>query len=168
MKNLDKMVSAIFLIFFFWSSVSLVGSGEIYKWEDKDGNIVFSDSPPPPGVKGQATKFKASPNEKPALKKEVPRVNSQPLEGKRAYEDITVIIYTTEWCPYSRKAKEYLKSFGVNVIEYDVERDKTKNEERRQKAGQGSGVPVIDVEGIILRGFNPYNIRAAIEKRRSL
>jgi len=29
-------------------------------------------------------------------------------------------------------------------------------------------VPVIDVEGIILKGFNPYNIRNAVEKRRNL
>jgi len=167
MKNLDRMISAIFLIFFFLSSVSLVESGEIYKWKDKDGNIVYSDSPPPPGVKGQIKKFKESPTERPAVKEEIPRTKSQSLEGKRAYQDITVIIYTAEWCGYSRKAREYLNSLGVNLIEHDVERDKSKNEERQQKAGQGSGVPVIDVEGIVLKGFNPDNIKAAIEKRRS-
>jgi hypothetical protein len=35
----------------------------------------------------------------------------------------------------------------------------------RRKSGS-KGVPVIDIEGIIVRGFNPSSINDAIEKKR--
>ncbi len=78
-----------------------------------------------------------------------------------------MILYTTEWCFYCRRAREHLKSLGVNLVEYDVEKDKSKEAERRKKGG-GNGVPVIDVEGIILRGYNADNIKTAVEKRRNI
>ena len=39
-------------------TLSYLESGEIYKWKDKDGNIVFSDTPPPPGVDVEKKEFK--------------------------------------------------------------------------------------------------------------
>jgi len=86
---------------------------------------------------------------------------------KGAYGDIEVIIYLTERCAYSRKAREYLNSLGVNLVEYNVEQDQDKRREMLSKTGGKSGVPVIDVEGIIIRGYSPDSIKAAIEKRRS-
>jgi glutaredoxin len=72
----------------------------------------------------------------------------------------------TEWCPHSLKARAYLKSLGVNLTEYDVERDESRNEEKMRKSGE-KGVPVIDVEGIIVRGFSENGIKQAVEKRRT-
>ena len=34
------------------------------------------------------------------------------------------------------------------------------------ESGGATGVPLIDVEGILIRGYNPEAIRAAIEKRK--
>jgi hypothetical protein len=36
------------------------------------------------------------------------------------------------------------------------------------KSGGSSGVPLVDIEGIIIRGYNPDAFRGAIERRRSL
>ena len=77
-------------------------------------------------------------------------------------------MYMTDWCPYCRKAKEYLNSLGVNLVEYNVDRDRGKEEESMQKMGGGSGVLVIDVEGIIIKGYAPERIKEAVEKRRNL
>ena len=49
-------------------------SAEIYKWTDKNGKIIFSDTPPPPGVDGEIKKFEESPaKEKPKPKAVVPQ-----------------------------------------------------------------------------------------------
>ena len=37
-----------------------------------------------------------------------------------------------------------------------------------QKSGGSRGVPLIDIEGIIIRGYSQNAMQEAIEKRRSL
>jgi glutaredoxin 3 len=56
----------------------------------------------------------------------------------------------------------------VNLVEYNIEKDKAKREEMLQKSGGSRGVPLIDIEGIIIRGYNQSAMKEAIEKRRSL
>jgi glutaredoxin 3 len=56
----------------------------------------------------------------------------------------------------------------VNLVEYNVEKDKSKREEMLRKSGGSTGVPLLDIEGIIIRGFNQNAMKEAIEKRRSL
>ena len=75
-------------------------------------------------------------------------------------------MYMTSWCPYCSKARSYLRSLGVNLIEHDIEKDKSSREEMLTKSGGSRGVPVIDIEGIIIRGFNADAFKAAIEERR--
>ena len=72
----------------------------------------------------------------------------------------------TSWCPYCRKAREYINSLGVKLTEYDIDRDKSKNSEMLSKSGGAKGVPLIDVEGLIIRGYAPDAIKTAVEKRR--
>jgi glutaredoxin len=167
MKNRFKGIIITILFVIFVSPASYAVSGEIYKWKDKDGNIVFSDTPPPPGVNAEKKEFKEESTEKPKTKEYFPRSTSERVEEKRPYRDIYVIMYMTSWCPYCVKAREYLRSLDVNLIEYNIERDKSKREEMLSKSGGSTGVPLIDVEGIIIRGYNPSALRAAIERRRS-
>jgi len=156
-------------------SLSSPAFSQMYKWKDKDGNIIFSDTAPSGSDAGKAKVLKQRETPTPktgAIKPEDGTLNpASPTtvqsKEKRGYQDIEVILYMTEWCPYCRKAREYLKSLGVNVIEYNVEKDKSKEAERLIKGG-GTGVPVIDVEGIILKGYNADNIKNAIEKRRNI
>jgi glutaredoxin len=167
MKNRFKGIIVTILFVIFVSPASSAVSGEIYKWKDKDGNIVFSDTPPPPGVNAEKKEFKEESTEKPKTKEYFPRSTSERVEEKRPYRDIYVIMYMTSWCPYCVKAREYLRSLDVNLIEYNIERDKSKRDEMLSKSGGSTGVPLIDVEGIIIRGYNPSALRTAIERRRS-
>ncbi len=132
---------------------------QIFQWKDDKGNTHFSDTPPP---NKDVRKLKA----KEAARQE--RTGSQDLKGtdKRPYRDIRVIMYMTDWCPYCVKARDLLNSFGVNLVEYNVDRDKEKSEEAKMKTGGARGVPVLDIEGIIIRGYSPERIKAAVEKRR--
>jgi glutaredoxin len=54
---------------------------------------------------------------------------------------------------------------GVNLVEYDVEKDLQKREEMTTKSGS-RGVPVVDIEGTIVRGFHPDAYQDAIERKR--
>jgi glutaredoxin-like YruB-family protein len=64
-----------------------------------------------------------------------------------------ITIYSTPTCGYCRMAKEYLKSKNVPYTEVDVSLDRKKQEEMIAKSGQ-YGVPVIDVGGRIIVGFD--------------
>lgn len=50
-------------------------------------------------------------------------------------------------------AKEYLKSKNIEYTEVDVSLDRAKQEELVAKSGQ-FGVPVIDVDGKIIIGYD--------------
>jgi len=65
----------------------------------------------------------------------------------------TIIIYSTPTCGYCKMAKEYLKSKNVPFTEVDVSLDRAKQEEMIKKSGQ-FGVPVIDVDGKIIVGYD--------------
>ena len=77
-----------------------------------------------------------------------------------------VIIYTTSWCGYCKKAKAYLKKKGVDFVEKDVEKDPEAAEELAQKAAAANvkpqGVPVIDVRGKLILGFDEPALAGAL------
>jgi predicted esterase len=54
----------------------------------------------------------------------------------------------------------------VNLIEYNVGKDKKKWDEMVEKSGRRA-VPVIDVEGTIFTGFSQGAVQTAIEGKRS-
>ncbi|HTE22797.1 MAG TPA: glutaredoxin domain-containing protein [Candidatus Limnocylindria bacterium] len=64
-----------------------------------------------------------------------------------------VIIYTTTWCGFCQMAKKYMSQLGIDYEEKDVERDPAAANEAVQKSGQ-MGVPIIDVNGTIIIGFD--------------
>jgi len=66
-------------------------------------------------------------------------------------------IYTTPICPYSSRLKDYLKSKKIEFENIDVSSSQEKIQEMVEKSGQ-MGVPVIDIEGKIIVGFNKEEI----------
>ena len=64
-----------------------------------------------------------------------------------------VKIYTTPTCAFCHAAKEFFKEHNVEFTEHDVARDEKAREEMVAKSGQ-LGVPVIDIDGKLVIGFN--------------
>lgn len=60
-------------------------------------------------------------------------------------------------------AKDYFKKLGVEYQEFDVSTDEKAREELVQKSNQ-MGVPVIDIDGAIIVGFNRAEIDKALGK----
>ena len=64
-----------------------------------------------------------------------------------------VTVYSTPTCPHCVHAKEFLKEKDVDFEDIDVSADREKAKEMVEKSGQ-MGVPVIDVDGKIIVGFD--------------
>jgi glutaredoxin 3 len=77
--------------------------------------------------------------------------------------DHTITIYTTPTCAFCHMVKEYLKVHGFDFTEKDAAADRAVAQEVFDKSGQ-LGVPVIDIDGEIIVGFN----RPLIDKALSL
>jgi len=64
-----------------------------------------------------------------------------------------VTVYSTPTCPYCHQVKDYLKSKEVAFADLNVASDLDARNAMVAKSGQ-LGVPVIEVEGQIVIGFN--------------
>ena len=71
-------------------------------------------------------------------------------------------IYSTPTCPYCSMAKKYLETKNVNYEEYDVSVDRNAASEMVNKSGQ-RGVPVLDIDGNIIVGFDKDKIDNLIQ-----
>ena len=65
----------------------------------------------------------------------------------------TVTIYSTPTCAYCKMAKAYFREKNIAYTEFNVAIDIEKAQEMIDKSGQ-MGVPVIDIGGNIIVGFN--------------
>ena len=75
--------------------------------------------------------------------------------------DKKVRVYSTPTCPFCIRAKQFLRENNVGFTEIDVSKDEGKAEEMIEKSGQ-MGVPVIDVDGQIIVGFDKEKIRSVL------
>lgn len=64
-----------------------------------------------------------------------------------------VTVYSTATCPYCIRLKDYLKKNNVEFTAIDVSSDPKKADEMVKKSGQ-MGVPVVDIGGKIIVGFD--------------
>ena len=73
-----------------------------------------------------------------------------------------VVVYSTAWCGYCRKAKAWLKKKGISYTEKDIEKDPDAAAELASKAAaagvQPNGVPVIDARGTLVLGFDEQRL----------
>ena len=71
------------------------------------------------------------------------------------------IVYSTPTCPYCNQAKDYFKENNVEFEDFNVAQDQEKGQEMVQKSGQ-MGVPVIDLDGTIIVGFDKAKINSIL------
>jgi glutaredoxin-like YruB-family protein len=80
---------------------------------------------------------------------------------EKTLESPKVLVYSTKTCPYCVLAKRYLSERGVKYTDYDVGADQSKAIEMLTKTGQ-MGVPVLDINGQIIVGFDRMAIDQAL------
>ncbi|MDD5130031.1 MAG: glutaredoxin family protein [Candidatus Omnitrophica bacterium] len=73
----------------------------------------------------------------------------------------SVKVYSTSTCPWCIRVKQYLKDNNIEFQNLDVSIDQSAANEMMAKTGQ-MGVPVLDIGGEIIVGFDKERIKSAL------
>ncbi len=76
-----------------------------------------------------------------------------------------ITIYGAEWCAYCHMVKHYLKDKGIDYTYIDIDKEPEAGLEAVEKSGQ-RGIPVTDIAGDIIIGFDRPKIDAALSAHK--
>ncbi len=111
----------------------------IYKWTDAQGNVHFGDKKPDTH---EVDKLDLNINTYSGVTHETSPVD----HGQK------VVMYSTAWCGYCKKARRYFNKNNIAYTEYDIEKDAAARKRYRQLGA--TGVPVILVGSKRMNGFS--------------
>jgi glutaredoxin len=117
-----------------------------------------------------ARREKAGPTLASAAPAQAPPAGGPPgaetANAKHAARSAVVVIYGAEWCGACHEAARYLRNKGIPYVDKDIEKDPDAAREMQQKLAKNGlhegSIPVIDVRGKVMIGFNPVEIDAAL------
>jgi glutaredoxin-like YruB-family protein len=80
-----------------------------------------------------------------------------------------VTVYSAPWCAFCKTEKQYLDHLGVAYTVRDIEEDAGAMDELLAKVGGStSSVPVTDIDGVIIRGFDRAKIDSTLKEKNLL
>jgi glutaredoxin-like YruB-family protein len=74
-------------------------------------------------------------------------------------------VYSTPTCPWCHRVKDFLKEKKIEFEDIDVSEDQEAAKEMFEKSDQ-MGVPVLDIDGEIIIGFDIDAINKALGKKK--
>lgn len=80
-----------------------------------------------------------------------------PRAALSAEQSQGVVLYATSWCSYCQKTREFFAQHQIPYREYDVENSSDGRAQYDQL--RGKGVPLVLIEGQVLRGYNPAKMK---------
>ena len=115
-------------------------------------------------AKGNADGRLRPPRTTPGARKSVERFKKNRMGTLTAAEreKLDITLYSTTWCGYCRKARRWFTRNDIPFVEKDIEKDAVGRREYKSKAGGYSGVPLLDINGEVQRGFSPIKVEGAI------
>lgn len=143
------MKRTIYILIFLF--VTFSAYAEIFVWTDENGKKHYTDIPPA-DVDASVVEVKINSYESPSLEKYKGALSS----------NNKVVLYSTVWCGYCKKAREYFNSNNISYTEYDVE--KSSKGKRDYKSMGGKAVPIILVGENRLNGFSPSKFESIYNK----
>lgn len=80
-------------------------------------------------------------------------------------DDAKVTVYSTSWCAFCHTEMEWLKKQGVEFVAKDIEAEPAARDELLSKnGGNFQGVPVTDIAGELILGFDRPKLEDALRK----
>ena len=79
--------------------------------------------------------------------------------------DTKIIIYGAEWCAFCHQAMRYLDGLKVKYTYKNVDLSNDDARAAVEKSGQ-TGIPVIDIDGTIIIGFDRPRIDQALKDKK--
>ncbi|OYX43380.1 NrdH-redoxin [Candidatus Saccharibacteria bacterium 32-49-12] len=81
------------------------------------------------------------------------------------HKDAQVTVYSTSWCAFCHTEMEWLKKLGVEFTAKDIESEPAARDELLSKnGGNFQGVPVTDIAGEMILGFDRPKLEDALRK----
>ncbi len=146
MPSLKILNAGLLTLLMLVSSTGLYA--EIYKWLDANGNTVYGNKPPQNAelqkITGTISSFSSVSVE--SFEYDASLITPEQAKTK------TVIMYSTSWCGYCKKAAKHFRSKGIPFKEYDIE--KSKKAAKAYRKLKGRGVPLILVGKKRMSGFS--------------
>jgi glutaredoxin len=84
--------------------------------------------------------------------------------------EVEAVIYGAEWCNACHEMARYLKTKGIKFVEKDVDKSSVIQAELQSKFAKAhvpptSSIPVTDINGRLIVGFNPQAVDSALASR---
>lgn len=76
-----------------------------------------------------------------------------------------ITVYSADWCGFCRMVKNYFDQKGIEYTEKNVEEKNEYATEAFEKSGQ-RGIPVVDIDGQIIVGFDRPAIDHALAHKK--
>lgn len=77
-----------------------------------------------------------------------------------------VTVYSTTWCAFCHTEMQWLEKLGIEYTAKDIEADGDANAELLKKLeGNFQGVPVTDIDGEVILGFDRPKLEAALKAK---
>jgi hypothetical protein len=127
----------------------------VHKWIDEKGKAHFSKTD---FAKSKAKKSKSAQQsvgdstENPLLKPKKPQVE----------------VYYASWDPQSELALQFFRDKHILVTAYDVESDPEAATRKRNLAPDYKGLPLVVINGLVIRGVNEEHFNQALIQRYEL
>ena len=144
MKNLSLLITSLMLVLMMTSTVT---QGDLYKWIDKNGKTHYGDSPP-----DNAKLRKITGNVSSFTSVSVEPFVYDPKNITKRTASKSVVMYSTSWCGYCKKAARHFRQNKIPFTEYDIE--KNEKAAREYKKLKGRGVPLILIGDQRMNGFS--------------
>ncbi len=78
-----------------------------------------------------------------------------------------VLVFTTPTCPWCSRAKSFLRESKIPYKEIDVSKDRRAAADLVKRSGQ-MGVPVIEIDGRIVIGFDQKKISQLLGLKQTI
>ena len=152
MRTATLIHAGAIVAFAFAATAALAGG--VYRWTDAQGKVHYTDEPPPSTKATEVTD----------------RINSYsgtPTVAERRGGAVAsgVVMYSTAWCAFCKKARAYFQQEGIRFAERDVEISAAANVEYKRLGGRG--VPLIVVGSQVMTGFSEKRFEDLLAKSKS-
>ena len=92
----------------------------------------------------------------------MPKTPPKSAKPKTKYAKPKVLVYSTISCPWCMKAKEFLTANNIVFKDINVGADEKARKDMFEKSHQ-FGVPVIDISGEIIVGYDPSRMKKILK-----
>jgi glutaredoxin len=137
------------------AAAALAQAPQVYRYVDPNGQVVYSDRPPPPDAKGVQTK---------RMSGNFVETSEPSVAARMAAERFPATLYTFECGEACQNAASLLNKRGVPFTTVDVQKDAEGLTRVRTLTGEDRA-PVLTLgDKVVLKGFNESRWQAALDE----